>query len=79
MVRRIDLLVDATGNERAISPHPALHIDKVVGMADGAGVLGERLPRPIGTAPGSLLPSCPQATVMEKIHSEGWRDRLIEK
>ena len=41
----VDLPLDITGNELAVSPHPTLQIDKVVGVADGADALAKLFPR----------------------------------
>jgi hypothetical protein len=43
---RVDVLLDIPGNARAVATHAALQIDKVVGMADGADALGDRLALP---------------------------------
>ncbi len=40
---RVKVALDITGNARAVSPYPALEVDKVVGVADGAEVLGDLL------------------------------------
>jgi hypothetical protein len=43
---RGDVALDITGNALAIAPHTALHIDAVVGMADGAKAPGDLLALP---------------------------------
>src|ERR1044071_6614502 len=40
---RLDVLLDIAGNELAIAPHAALHVHKMVGVADGADALGNHL------------------------------------
>src|SRR2546423_5988756 len=43
---RVDLLLDITGNQFAVATYPSLQVDKVVGVADGAYALGDRLALP---------------------------------
>ena len=44
MVRIVSICcVDITRNELAVAPHAALHVNKVVGVADGADALGDLL------------------------------------
>jgi hypothetical protein len=43
---RINMTLDITRNELAVATHAALHVDKVVGVADGADALGDRLALP---------------------------------
>ena len=38
--------MDIPGNELAIAPHPALHVDKVIRVANGADTLGDLLTLP---------------------------------
>jgi hypothetical protein len=52
----VDVLLDIPGNELAVSPHAALQVDKVVGVADGADALGELLT--LAGEPLGLLASC---------------------
>jgi len=40
---RIDVALDITGNELAVSTYPALEVDKVVGVADSTDALGDLL------------------------------------
>ena len=39
----LDVRLDISGNELAVSTHPALEIDKMVGMADATDALGDLL------------------------------------
>src|SRR5215510_11655895 len=43
---RINMALDIPGNELAVATDTALQVDKVVGMADGAYALGDRLALP---------------------------------
>ena len=36
---RVDLLLDITRNELAVSTHPSIQVDKAVGLADGSNAL----------------------------------------
>jgi hypothetical protein len=42
----VNVLVEITSDELAVTTHATLHIDKVVGMANGADALGDRLSLP---------------------------------
>jgi hypothetical protein len=43
---RIDVLLDIPSDEFAVATHPALQVDKVVRVANGANALGDRLALP---------------------------------
>ena len=43
---RVDLGLDIPGNELAVSPYPAVQVDQVVGVTDGADTLGDLLTLP---------------------------------
>src|SRR2546421_8552146 len=43
---RVDVALDIPGNELAVAPYAALHVDKVVGVADGPDTLGDQLALP---------------------------------
>src|SRR5712691_4857188 len=43
---RVDVCLDITGNELAVSPSPSIQVNKVVGVTDSADTLGDRLALP---------------------------------
>jgi len=43
---RVDVALDIAGNALPMATHAALHVNKVVGVADGANALGDLLALP---------------------------------